>query len=69
MSHSPDTPADDPIHLAAGLSEVRFSLPDLLREVQLERHAPAFATEKLDQLEIAKLFQKNRPRRAPRARK
>ena len=47
-----------------GLSEVRYSLPDLLREIQVERNAPAFANEKLDQVEIAKLFQRKRPRRA-----
>lgn len=54
---------------AFGLAEVRYPLPDLLREVQEERNAPAFASEKLDQVEIAKLFQKNRPRRASRTRK
>jgi hypothetical protein len=48
---------------------VRYSLPELLKEVQLERNAPAFAIEKLDQVEIAKLFQKNRPRRASAPRK
>ena len=48
----------------AGLTEVRYSLPELLREIQEERNAPAFANEKLDQVEIAKLFQKKRPRRA-----
>ncbi|HEY8993646.1 MAG TPA: hypothetical protein VIM71_03090 [Lacunisphaera sp.] len=52
-----------------GLAEVRYSLPQLLREVQLERDAPAFAMEKLEQVEIAKLFQKNRPRRANKSRK
>ncbi len=52
-----------------GLQGVRYSLPDLLREVQLEREAPAFAMEKLEQGEIAKLFQKNRPRRAIKPRK
>ncbi len=50
-----------PDSLPAG---VRYSLPELLREVQQERDAPAFAMEKLEQVEIAKLFQKNRPRRA-----
>jgi len=44
----------------SGLAEVRYSLPQLLREVKLERDAPAFAMEKLEQVEIAKLFQKNR---------
>ncbi len=52
-----------------GLAEVRYSLPDLLREVQLERNAAAYAFEKLDQLEIAKLFKKNRAHRASRPRK
>jgi hypothetical protein len=51
------------------LAEVRYSLPQLLREVKLERDAPAFAMEKLEQVEIAKLFQKNRPRRANKSRK
>ena len=46
------------------ISEVRYSLPDLLREVQHERNAAVFAMEKLDRAEISKLFQKNRPRRA-----
>ena len=50
--------------LPSGVSEVRYSLPELLREVKLEREASAFAQEKLEQVEIAKLFQKNRPRRA-----
>jgi len=52
-----------------GLVGVRYSLPQLLREVKLERDAPAFAMEKLEQVEIAKLFQKNRPRRALKSRK
>ncbi len=42
---------------------IRYSLPQLLREVQLERKASGFGMEKLEQVEIAKLFQKNRPRR------
>ncbi|HYC73135.1 MAG TPA: hypothetical protein VEB66_18130 [Opitutaceae bacterium] len=42
----------------APLAEVRYPLPVLLREVEIERRAPAFAGEKLDQLEIKKLFQK-----------
>ena len=55
--------------LDAGPVGVRYSLPQLLREVQLERNAPAFAMEKLEQVEIAKLFQKNRPRRVLKSRK
>ncbi len=60
------SPDSNPPHAAhpTGISEVRYFLPDLLREVQLERNAPAFAMEKLDRVEIAKLFTKPRPRRA-----
>lgn len=53
-----------PVLAQTGISEVRYSLPDLLREVQLERGAAVFAMEKLDRTEISKLFQKSRPRRA-----
>lgn len=48
----------------SGISEVRYSLPELLREVQLERNAAVFAMEKLDRTEISKIFQKPRVRRA-----
>ena len=48
----------------SGISEVRYSLPELLREVQLERGAAVFAMEKLDRTEISKIFEKPRPRRA-----
>jgi len=48
----------------AGPAEVRYSLPDLLREVELERSAPTFAMEKLDQAEIKKLFPRRKTRRA-----
>lgn len=58
------SPGSSPTPLVVG--EVRYSLPQLLREVQLEREAPAFAMEKLDQVEIGKLFSKKRPRRAPK---
>jgi hypothetical protein len=53
-------PAPDP---GAAVAVVRYSLPKLLAEVEVERRAPAFSGEKLDQVEIAKLFPKNRPRR------
>jgi len=56
--------APEPTPAAPLISEVRYSLPDLLREVQLERNAAVFAMEKLDRTEISKLFQKNRTRRA-----
>ncbi len=52
--------------LPLGLTEVRYSLPVLLAEVQAERRAPAYASEQLEQVEIGKLFQRNRPNRAAR---
>ena len=61
MKPTPASP--EPAVPNPGITEVRYSLPDLLREVRQERNAPAFAMEKLDQVEIAKLFKK-RPRRA-----
>lgn len=55
MAHSkPATPAPQ----AAVLTEVKYSLPDLLREVQQERSVAGLAMEKLDQVEITKLFPK-----------
>ncbi len=38
------------------LAEVRYSLPEILDELKLERAASSFAMEKLDQQEIGKLF-------------
>jgi uncharacterized protein (DUF1684 family) len=41
------------------LGEVRFSLPELLHELQVERTSGSFSQEKLHQAEISQLF-KNR---------
>jgi hypothetical protein len=38
------------------ISEVRYSLPQLLKELEIERAAGIYAMEKLDQVEITKLF-------------
>ncbi|MDI1337877.1 MAG: hypothetical protein PSU94_16985 [Lacunisphaera sp.] len=47
--------------------EVRYSLADLLQEVQRDRASSAFAMEKLDQPAITALFelQQQRARRDP----
>ncbi|CAM2860738.1 hypothetical protein [Rariglobus hedericola] len=45
------------------INEVRYSLPDLLAELQLERTTGAFSQEKLHQVEIGKLFQNRKKRR------
>jgi hypothetical protein len=45
------------------LSEVKYSLPEMLHELKAERAAATFAMEKLDQVEIGKLFKAKAPRR------
>jgi len=60
----PSSDSQPPTLVHSGIAEVRYSLPDLLREVQLERGAAIFAMEKLDRTEISKIFEKSRPRRA-----
>ena len=61
----PDAAATTPpVPLNAGISEVRYSLPALIREVQLERAAAVFSMEKLDRTEISKIFHQKRSRRA-----
>ena len=47
----------------AMVSEVKYSLPELLEELKLERAGGTFAMEKLDQNEIGKLFKTKAPRR------
>jgi hypothetical protein len=60
---SAPAPATNP-----GLTEVRYSLPDLLREIAQERTSQTFAMEKLEQAEIGKLFSQPRKRRALKSR-
>ncbi|HRE04571.1 MAG TPA: hypothetical protein PKX00_03115 [Opitutaceae bacterium] len=67
MSKHAPTPSDEPPESAPkilGLAEVRYSLPDLLAELRLERTTGSFAMERLNQLEIGKLFQTKQKRRA-----
>ncbi|HEY1792825.1 MAG TPA: hypothetical protein VGG34_07895 [Opitutaceae bacterium] len=46
------------------LTEVKYSLPELLAELEAERGSASFAMEKLDQAEIGKLFKAKKPARA-----
>jgi hypothetical protein len=46
----PEAVPDSPVR------EVRFSLPQMLRELQLERSGSVFAREILDQMEISQMF-------------
>ncbi len=51
------------------VSEVRYPLPQLLRELEIERAAASFSMEKLDQAEIGKLFKARTPSRRVKSRK
>lgn len=62
---SPTDDAADPDKIP-GLAEVRYSLPELLSELRLERTTGSFAMERLNQLEIGKLFQNKAKRRVKR---
>ena len=45
------------------VQEVRYSLPQLLKELEIERTSSVFSKEILDQTEISKIFdQKKRAR-------
>lgn len=53
-----------PPTLPAGtLREVRYSLPEMLAEIENERKSASFAGEKLEQAEIGKLFKARKPTR------
>jgi hypothetical protein len=45
-----------PLPAKIKISEVRYSLPDLLEELKAERASASFAMEQLDQREIGKIF-------------
>jgi len=67
MSKLPQ-PADS-LMPAIAIAEVRYSLPQLLKEVEFERTAATFAKEKLDQAEIVKLFKHRTPPRRVKSKK
>ncbi len=62
MSPAPSSEPRRPAPLTT-VTEVKYSLPDLLRELKGERASSSFAMEKLDQNEIGKLFKAKTPRR------
>ena len=58
----PAPPEGAPAHpKTAMLAEVRYSLPEMLAEIQAEKGSASFAMEKLDQAEIGKLFKTKKP--------
>ncbi len=59
------TPADEP-EFELAVKEVRYSLPQLLRELRLERTGSLFAKEILDQMEISQIFTVRRKKHGKR---
>ena len=70
--HAAQEPANDDLPPAVPdvpegvfeIKEVRYSLPLMLRELQLERTQSYFAKEIIDQVEITKIFAQARKARA-----
>jgi len=63
-SPSPSEPENAPAApKSAMLAEVKYSLPEMLAELEAERGSASFAMEKLDQAEIGKLFKSKKPAR------
>ncbi len=61
---SPEDPsADFEPDSQSPFADVRYSLPNLLREVKRDRTSTTFAMEKLDQDAINLLFKQHRSRR------
>jgi hypothetical protein len=48
------------------IQEVRYSLPEMMRELQIERRHSYFAKEIIDQIEITRMFDEARTTRAKR---
>ncbi|BET67040.1 hypothetical protein ASA1KI_19580 [Opitutales bacterium ASA1] len=67
MSTSPTPASDDQPQTDLGefaVQEVKYHLPTMLRELQIERSQSHFSKEILDQIEITKLFMQARKARA-----
>lgn len=58
-----------PARTLTPLAEVRYSLPQLLKELEIERASDSFAMAKLDQAEIGKLFKNRTPIRRVKPKK
>lgn len=61
MSPAPHSDSKD--RPPAVLTEVKYSLPEMLEELKAERTGGSFAQERLDQHEIGKLFKSKTARR------
>lgn len=61
-SQTGDSPEDGVFEI----QEVRYSLPAMMRELQLERRHSYFAKEIIDQIEISRMFEEAKKTRAKR---
>jgi hypothetical protein len=52
---------------ASPFAEVKYSLPELLRDVNVDRSSSLFSMEKLDQDAISRLFEQHNPPRDPKS--
>lgn len=66
INPTPDARAIPPV---ATIGEVRYSLPQLLKELEVERSAGSLAMEKLDQVEITKMFKAQTASRRAKSKK
>ncbi len=57
----PDKAEED---TASAFAEIRYSLPELLRDVKIDRSSGLFSMEKLDQDTISRLYEQQHSRRA-----
>jgi hypothetical protein len=58
---SPPAPEADS---GSPFAEVRYSLPELLKDVKMDRSSSLFSMEKLDQDTISRLYEQHNSRRA-----
>ncbi len=63
MSEAESSPQNAAPSKPPALTEVKYSLPEMLAELEAERGSASFAMEKLDQSEIGKLFKSKKPAR------
>jgi len=63
---APKDPSTEPGEDSSSpFAEVKYSLPDLLRDVKIDKSSSLFSMEKLDQDTISRLFEQYNSRRAP----
>ncbi len=61
-------PSDDVLDPGMNVREVRYPLPQLMRELRFERTGSLFSKEILDQMEISQIFTTRRKKHAKRTR-